>query len=254
MGPKYETGHAVNLAHFQEMISICESYGNKFRPSHPSLAIPAMKGTLTEGEKMQKIFDEIEAWAKTPINNRQILFAALDPLVIRTQNSYEGTKTSVLNMKTARSYVNKITGNNVRIPKLPDGSPKPGHISNSHQGFDMRLNTFEQLIFFYEADEFYAPNEPELTIASLKALLDTMQKANSAAIIADAEVAIAMVNRDDVLYAIPAGLVETAYRCKKYVCGVFGPRSPEAKMVTKIKFRRKVNQKKAGRNKKHAKK
>lgn len=248
-----ETGHAINIANFEMLISCCESWGSKYRPSNPALFISAMKTLLLQAQEMQKNFDKLEAEAKNDINSRQKLFADLDSHVICTINSYEQTEATPHNIKTARHYVNLITGNNVRIPKLPDGKPKPGHISNSHQSFEMRMDNFDKLIQFYVGDPLYNPNETQLSVLELKALYEQLQSANSKAIYAKALAAQTMIDRDALLYDVPVGLVDTALRCKKYIRSAFGSRSDEAKMISKCKFRRKVNQKKRKKSSKSAK-
>lgn len=42
MTPIYETGHAKNVANFQDLISFCEGYGATYNPSKEALKIPQL--------------------------------------------------------------------------------------------------------------------------------------------------------------------------------------------------------------------
>ena len=84
----------------------------------------------------------------------------------------------------------------------------------------------------------YAPNEAELTTATLATLATAMKTANDNIGTILAPVETARITRDKALYAEETGIVDVAAACKDYVQGLFGANAPEAKLIRGIKFTR----------------
>lgn len=233
-----ESGHAINLSNFKKIVDRCSEF-ESFNPTNPDITIVNMTAKWTTVSTFHSAY--LHGWdnAKLPIGERENLFERFDKLVVRTIGIYESTKAIKEAKETAKGFVRKITGSNVKVLKLEDGvTPAPNHISNSHQSYVQKVDNFEQLINIYKNDENYAPNEEKLKIISLDALLFELKTANSNV---DAAVTIAMTlrnKRNYGLYKADSGLVDISLACKKYVQGLFGPRSPEAKTVTAIEVKR----------------
>ena len=233
----YETGHAVNIANFKKLIDECTPMVG-YNPSNGQLTILSMTAKWTAGDTAHNILTLAMQNAKNPINAREILFAPLDKLVVRSFNYFKSTSASAQVKKDAKGLVVKITGSNVKVPKLPDGTPDPNHISLSHQSFVQRTDTFKQLKDLYASDVNYAPNEADLMVAALTTLYTAMKNANDTIGAIIAPVDQARITRDHQLYDKDTGMLDVAQKCKDYVRGLFGAKAPETKLVTRIKFRR----------------
>jgi hypothetical protein len=82
----------------------------------------------------------------------------------------------------------------------------------------------------------YTPNESELQVPSLNAVLADLKTKNSAVILATTNASNARINRDKVLYADLTGLYDIAQAVKQYVKSVFDASSPQFKQVSGVKF------------------
>ena len=111
-------------------------------------------------------------------------------------------------------------------------------MSTSHQSYVQKADTFKQLVDLYNSDVNYAPNETDLTIASLTTLWNSMKGLNDNIGTVLAPVETARMARNEALYAEGTGIVDIAMACKDYVQGLFGATAAEAKMIRGIKFTR----------------
>ena len=234
-----ETGHATNLANFKVMIDECTAYGPMYNPGNLALTTANMTGLWTVGNTAHSSLTTAFQLAKAPINQRQELFDSGIKLVTRTFNMFKSSGADSRIIEDAKGLADRYRGHGRKPKKLPDGTPDPDYVSTSHQGFVDRADTFRQLITLIEADANYKPNEVELQVSALEALGVQMKNANDAIGSILAPVGAARIARDKALYAETTGMVDVALNCKNYVKAVFGPSSPQAKAVGRIKFTRK---------------
>lgn len=47
----YETGHAKNVANFEQLINYCIGYGTAFNPSKAAIKIPALQTLLANAKQ-----------------------------------------------------------------------------------------------------------------------------------------------------------------------------------------------------------
>ena len=233
-----ETGHAVNISNFKIMIDSCTAFGVDYNPSNTDLTVVNMTTLWTAGDTAHQTLTTAVQNSKNPINEREILFKPADKLVTRTLNYFESTKASDEIKKDAKGLADRFRGYGVEVEKLPDGSPDPDDVSTSHQSYVQKADTFKQLIDLYASDANYAPNETELTIATLTTLWNDMKTLNDNIGTVLAPVETARIARNEALYAEGTGIVDVAMACKDYVQGLYGATSLEAKMIRGIKFTR----------------
>ncbi|MBN1968616.1 MAG: hypothetical protein JW870_04540, partial [Candidatus Delongbacteria bacterium] len=82
----------------------------------------------------------------------------------------------------------------------------------------------------------YAPNETELTTASLTALYDDLNAKNTAVINATVPLSNARIARDQILYTALTGVIDISVDVKTYVKSVFGATAPQYKAISSLKF------------------
>ena len=102
--------------------------------------------------------------------------------------------------------------------------------------FDSRIDNFDKLIKLLTSVTLYAPNEAELKVAALTAVLADLKAKNAAVIAAEVPLNNARIARNDVLYKANTGLVDIALDIKTYIKSLFGATSPQYKKISKIKF------------------
>lgn len=239
MASTSETGHAVNIANFKVLIERCNEFGSAYNPSNSDISITEMTSKHENADTLHKDYITALEETKLPINDREILFIELAKLVVRTYNLYLSTRTSDQMKKDAKGYMLKITGRNVKVPKLEDGvTPDPNHISNSQKSFVQRAYNFDKLVKLYKMDALYNPNEASIQITTLETWVENLQLANGKVDAVVANAIIKRTKRDHALYDFGTGLIDLALASKKYVKSVYGGKSPEAESVNGIKFRR----------------
>jgi hypothetical protein len=117
---------------------------------------------------------------------------------------------------------------------------EPVHISVSQLSYDSMIDHYSRLIDLLASVVAYTPNENELKIVGLNALLASMKAANTAHITATTNVNNARINRNVLLYKKGTGLLDVAQECKDYVKSLFGSKDPKYKQVSAIQFKRLV--------------
>lgn len=234
-----ETGHAVNISNFKQLIDYCTSFGEVYQPSRVALTIDSMTTLWENADNAHQALTAAIQTYKGPINQREILFEPVDKLVTRTLNYFQSTEASDQIKLDAKGLADKYRGSKVHVKKLADGSPDPRDVSKSHQSYIMKGDTFRQLVDLYKSEPLYNPNETELGIAALSGISDNMKSLNDGIGGILATIEAARRNRDEALYTEKTGVVDISLACKDYVQGVFGSSSPEAKMVRGLEFSRK---------------
>ncbi|MFA5012270.1 MAG: hypothetical protein WC644_10010 [Ignavibacteria bacterium] len=235
----HETGHAINISNFKTLIDYCSSFSDKYKPSREALTVDQMTALWQTADTAHQALTTAIQNAKEPINQREILFEPVDKLVTRTLNYFESTEASDQIKLDAKGLADKYRGFKVKVKKLPDGTSDPNDVSQSHQSYVMKGDTFRQLVDLYKAQPLYLPNEPELGTAALGDISLSMKALNDGIGEILAPIENARTARDTALYADKTGIIDISLACKDYVQGAFGASSPEAKMVRGLEFTRK---------------
>ena len=236
-----ETGHAKNVANFQDLISFCEGHGAIYNPSKESLKIPQLKALyqealdkLTEAKNQKITFDNAT-------NERRNAFSDLKPLSTRVINSFAVSGADTLAIADVKG-INK---------KLQDGTSKKStptetiieegitnkNISTSQQSYDRQIDNFANLVQLLELHNIYEPNEIDLKTNSLQSKLADLQSKNTALINAYTQYSNAMINRNQKLYNPLTGLIQTSKEVKQYIKSVFGANSPQFKQISDLEFK-----------------
>lgn len=233
-----ERSIAQHINNFKIVIDNCSMFGAQYNPSNPLLTIPSMNSSWSNTITLHETYTGLLMASKHHVNARQALFRSAILIVTRSYNYYLSTTASDAAKRDAKSIADRLRGHGVKIPKLPDGTKDPNHISNSHQGFSSRTEAMRELAAFYAADPNYAPNEPQLQASALLALADQMQATNNQLSQVIAPVTAARIDRDHALNHKNTGLYTLVKAVKKYVKAVFGPSSPEYRSISGIDFRK----------------
>ncbi len=235
---KYSDSHVENIERFGIIITICNGFGTVYNPLNEKLSVANM--TLQKEEARQLHDDYIVADAATelPINERQDMIEELVKRMRSVKNLVLCTNAEKSFKMDVKTLVDKFTGDKVRKKKPKEGEVVKKRKSNSHLGVVKRIETFGLLLSLLRNEPTYAPNEDFLKItalddaaARLESLSGTVEGLKIAA-------SLKRLERDRSLYLEDDGLVDVSLKCKKYVRAVYGARSEEAKLVSKIKLKR----------------
>lgn len=239
MASNQETGNAINISNFKSLIDVATSYGIPYNPSNTDITVANMTTQWTATDTAHGTLNTALSNAKIPINEREDAFEPLDKLVTRTLNYYESTKALKQSKKDAKNFADDFRGFGIKVEKLPDGTPDPAHVSNSHQSYVKKAESFKNLVDLYKSDPLYAPNETPIQTVTLDAIYTDIKGKNDNIGTIIAPIDTLRIQRDHLLYDEETGLLDLAAAAKDYTIGLYGARAPEAKQMTSIKFTRK---------------
>ena len=238
MSNYYETGHAKNVANFQDLIAFCTGYGATYNPTKNALKLPQLNTLFTSGQNaLADVVIKNTAY-NNAVNARIASFDGLRALSTRLINAFQTTDATTEKINDAKGFNRKIQGkraSKIDTPVDPN-APAPTTISSSHQSYDQLIQHFAGLISVLQSEPTYTPNENDLKIATLTAKQADMTAKNTALATAYTAVSNSRINRDKVLYKETTGLVPIATDVKKYIKAVFGASSAEYKQVKSIEF------------------
>ncbi len=239
MSTTYETGHAVNFNNFTTLIARVTGYGIRYNPTNNLIKLPALQGSHTAGgTALQHIAQYKPGWDNS-INARQQLFADMDKLSTRAINAFDATEAVTdAQVKDAKTVLRKIRGE--RKSKLIENpTPEdPAQISAAQKSFANQVLHFGELVGLITAEPTYAPNEVELTSASLVAFLGSLNTANQTVATAQQPYLDALAERATTFYAEKTGLFDLQKEVKKYVKSVSTITLTEFRQISGLKFTR----------------
>lgn len=243
MASTSETGHAKNVANFDELISFVTGYRESYNPSKATIKLDALKALSDHAKTSINAVSSMEPAYKSAVAAREVVFIPLSKLTTRIMNSIKATDTTVQVDENARTLVRKIQGVRATAKKtedekkaLAEKGKEVVEISTSQMSYDSRLDNFFKLIQLLSSVPEYNPNETELKIEHLNTILDDLKAKNAAVVESYIPLSNARIRRNDLLYKENTGLYDVALDVKNYIKSVFGATSPQYKQVSKIKF------------------
>jgi hypothetical protein len=248
MASTTETGHAKNVATFEDLISFCTGYGATYNPSKVALKLPGLNTQLTAANAALQAVKTAKTAYDNATNAREISFKPLKSLSTKILSSLAATEATDQTVDDVKTTNMKIQGRRaVKVEKpsaeaLAKGAEPVKTASTSQQSYDKMIDHFAQLIATLTAEPKYLPNENELKLTALNTLLTDLKNKNTAVINATTAASNVRIARDKALYAETTGVVDTALDVKTYVKSVFGASSPQYKQVSGLKFTRIVGE------------
>ena len=243
MASTSETGHAKNVANFDELISFVTGYRESYNPSKATIKLDALKALSDHAKTSINAVSSMEPAYKSAVAAREVVFIPLSKLTTRIMNSIKATDTTVQVDENARTLVRKIQGVRATAKKtedekkaLAEKGKEVVEISTSQMSYDSRLDNFFKLIQLLSSVPEYNPNETELKIEHLNTILDDLKAKNAAVVESYIPLSNARISRNNLLYKENTGLYDVAMDVKNYIKSVFGATSPQYKQVSKIKF------------------
>lgn len=238
MASTSETGHAKNVANFQDLIEFVTGYGATYNPSKNSLKLPQLAALKTTAEtKLADVMAKNTNYNKA-INERMLAFSNLKSFSTRLLNALQTTDATTATINDAKTYNRKMQGKKASASQTPTdpNAPAPATISTSQQSFDQLIQHLAGLKSVLESEPTYTPNETELQVATIDTKIADLTIKNTAVATAYTNISNSRIARNETLYTDTNSIYETASEVKKYIKSVFGASSPQYKQVSGIKF------------------
>jgi hypothetical protein len=240
MASTSETGHAKNIANFQDLIAFVTGYGATYNPSKNALKLPQLNTLVTTSQgNLADVITKNTAYNNS-VNDRIIAFEGLKALSTRLVNALETTDAPKEKVSDAKGFNRKIQGKRASTSATPTdpSTPAPATISASQQSYDQQIQHFAGLVSVLQSETSYTPNENELKIVTLTAKQANLVAKNNAVSTAYTNISNSRITRNKTLYEDVTGLVSVATEVKKYIKSVFGASSPEFAQVKGIEFKK----------------
>ena len=104
MASTSESGHAKNVANFEDLISFCTGYGATYNPSKAAIKLPALNTLYTNAKTSLSTINSILPASTNAINAREIVFAPLNKLITRVINALDSSNVPKLVVADAKQY------------------------------------------------------------------------------------------------------------------------------------------------------
>lgn len=245
MGKNTETGHAKNVSNFGALLSYCNGYGDGFNPANSVITLNALSLMHNDSQRVVGAVNVALSAFNNAVAARETAFKPFSKLVTRVINALKASGATAVNVRQAKSIVRKLQGGRASAKlteeekkTLADQGKELTEISASQLSFDNRLENFDKFIDFLSTIPAYNPNEEELKVSTLSALLEDLRAKNKAVIDATAPLSNARIARNNTLYKESSGLVDAALNVKSYVKSVFGAKSPQYRQISGIVFKK----------------
>lgn len=240
MASTSETGHAKNVANFQDLIEFVTGYGATYNPSKNALKLSELTSLKTLATANLDDVIAKNTVFNSRVNERVIAFSDLKALSTRLINALQTTDATQQTIKDAKVFNRKMQGKSASSappPKDPN-APVPNTISTSQQSYDQLIQHLAGLTAILDSEPSYTPNETDLKVTTLLAKQTELTNKNTAVASSYANVSNSRITRNNTLYNDTNGLVEIALEVKKYIKSVFGASSPEFAQVKSIEFKK----------------
>lgn len=244
MASTTETGHAKNVATFEDLISYCNGYGAMYNPSKNLLQPGSLRVQLTAAQVALQSVKETKTVYDNATNAREIAFKPLKPLAVRIISALSATDAAQQTINDVRTVINRIQGRRATPKRVSEiingeGGEEPVRtFSVSQQSFDKMIDHFSHLVTILAAEPNYRPNEDELKVSNLNTRIADLRAKNRDVVNAHAALSNARIGRDRTLYGNATGILDIAHAVKLYVKSLFGLSSAEFKQVRQLSFSR----------------
>jgi hypothetical protein len=243
MSSTSETGHAKNVANFNDLVAVCIGLGVKYNPGKASIKLKGLNEKLLSSKECLKLLNKVTPVLTNAVNEREKIYEPLTKLAARINGAVASSDVPDNLPADVMTLTRKLTGRR-STPKKDDppkdpqnpGEEGPKNISVSQLSFDSRLENLEKVIELLAVQTGYAPNEADLSIDGLKDRHAQMDNANNAVLDAEKPVVNARAARNTELYHPKTGIIKVANDVKSYVKSVFTMKSPEYKQLSKLQF------------------
>ena len=236
-----ETGHAKNVANFEDLISFCQGFGASYNPVRDNLKIAQLQTMKSSVEDIMNTARTSKTAFDIATNNRRLAFEDLKTFSTKVLNAFIVSGADKLAIDDLKGINKKIQGTGKKkntAPTTPTTEePTPKSISTSQQSYDRQIDHLANLIQVLELNTIYNPNENELKLQAIKDKLTDLKSKITNHINAYTQYSNAISERNKMLYDPITGLVQTAKEIKQYVKSIFGATSSQFRQISGIEFK-----------------
>jgi hypothetical protein len=239
MASTSETGHAKNVANFEDLIDHLEAVKPPYNPSNPLIKLSSLKSKLPPALAAVKTISVTAPPYQSAVDAQEILFLPFSKLLTRVLNIFRSSVDNPQETESAESLVKLMRGDKSKPKKTEDETAEDARNgrSTSRRSYDSIMENFEKLIDILIANPKYDPNEEEFKTQVLSAMLVEMKVKNKAVGILEGPLRDARKERNLLLYTPGTGIVDVGNAVRTYIKGALKPDNPHYKAILAIKFK-----------------
>lgn len=231
--------HAKNAAAYGKLISWCTGLGGKYKPGHPNLHLEALNALLVDAKQALENVKVTKSNLNNETNVREIEFGNLPKVASSILFSLAASGASEQTLDDARVFLRQMTGRKLK-DRAPIPSEKAKEVINTRpltqQSYVSRADHFARLVQVAADSPNYQPNEPELQVPGLNALVAKLQELNVRVAAADVAWSNARIERTNRFYAKGSSILATARKVKNYVRAIHGVNSEQYRQLKGLSF------------------
>jgi hypothetical protein len=235
-----ESGDLKLIGNYRKLIDHVSGDSN-YNPANGDLATIPLESHYTASLAAIDDVAAKSAPSKLATNNRQAAYEQLASLARRSFNMLKASGASKAILDDAQTNLRKVTGER-KSAKVKNDPNTPGdetvkQHSASQMSFENRRGNFNTYVSILANVPSYNPNEPDLKVAALQAVVADLDAKNSAVNAAFVPLSQARGVRDGLLYLNDDCVVNRAALVKAYVQAAFGRDSQLFKQIKGLDFR-----------------
>ena len=219
---------------FDKVLASCKSIGGRYQPKPTALSITALSALADRSQQTAQAVIMTRAAYRKAVNDREGSFAGIPKLAVRIVRMLAVFESSRENIADANSLKNMLQ---IKGRPKKSGTEKteetaaPARRAASRRHYDMRTETFADLISLIAGMNTYDPNEADLKLDALKETLADLKTKSHAVNVTAIAFDKARRERRELIYGAN-GMTERIKAVKDYLRGAFGSASMEFGLMT----------------------
>lgn len=236
MASNIETGHNKNAANFSTAYQIFQEMGDLYNPSNTNLQLTNLAPIKVSLAETITVLNDKKPVYKNAVADREIKIAPLGKITTRSLNFARSTNISLTDKENLTSQAKKIRGD-VKPKKINPDTSEGDAISTSQMSYDSRIANLSTYTSQLASHPEYAPNEPEIKIASLQTYHQTLTTLSNLVNSAGNALITARINRNNILYFNQTNIIQLIREIKAYLKSLGQAGEPYYKALVKLQFK-----------------
>jgi hypothetical protein len=237
-----ESGHAKNVANFEQVIIILTALGTVYNPGQALILLAALQTKLTEAKAALAAVDTAEAEKRLSVNDIQAEEAELDRFMVNIKRTVEVELNNPAFTAEIQSIINRSRPKSrdtglIDDPSTPEDESRTAH-SLSQSSRDNQIAGLADIIALLRLRTDFKPNDAEYTLAAIEARFDTLSAKNNAAKASNANLGNTLDARDAVLYDDETGIIKLVKLIKTQLALKPGRESAAYQQINALEFRK----------------
>ena len=238
-----ETGHAKNVANFEQVTIILTALGSVYSPQQALILLTALQTTLTEAKAALAAVDAAEADKTVKTDEVQAAFDGLDKYVVNIKRMAALLVNDEAFTRDLQTLVNEFSSKSRKTglpddPLTPDVDESRTQLSPSQRSRDNLIAHLAGIVALLKTKTEYKPNDAEYTITAIETRLADLTAKNNAANAAEAAYGNALDARDETLYDDETGIIKLVKLIKLQLAVKPGKDSAAYQQINALEFRK----------------